>query len=94
MAVTEEVPAPALTSTQSGAKVETPERNPPGEAALPEETDERRQMMERLATGPLERWAYAERMPVIPLLEVGLSPLLQWIVVPPLIVWLVRRQLT
>jgi hypothetical protein len=33
-------------------------------------------------------------MPVVPLLEVGLSPLLQWIVLPPLIVWFVRRQLT
>ena len=50
--------------------------------------------MERLATGPLGRWAYAEPMPVVPVLQVGLSPLLQWIVLPPLIVWFVRRQLT
>jgi hypothetical protein len=51
-------------------------------------------VIERLATGPLDRWAYAERMPLVPLLEVGLSPLLQWVVLPPLIVWFVRRQLT
>lgn len=51
-------------------------------------------MMERLVTGPLGRWAYADAMPVLPVLEVGLSPLLQWIIVPPLIVWFVRRQLT
>jgi hypothetical protein len=49
--------------------------------------------MERLATGPLGRWAYADAMPVVPVLEVGLSPLVQWIVLPPLIVWFVRRQL-
>jgi hypothetical protein len=51
-------------------------------------------VMERLATGLFARWAYADAMPVVPLLEVGLSPLLQWIVLPPLIVWFVRRQLT
>jgi hypothetical protein len=50
-------------------------------------------VMERLATGPLGRWAYADAMPVVPVLEVGLSPLVQWIVLPPLIVWFVRRQL-
>jgi hypothetical protein len=50
-------------------------------------------VMERLATGLFGRWAYAEAMPVVPVLEVGLSPLLQWIVLPPLIVWFVRRQL-
>jgi hypothetical protein len=51
-------------------------------------------VMERLSTGPLGRRAYAERMPIVPLVDVGLSPLLQWIVLPPLIVWFVRRQLT
>jgi len=51
-------------------------------------------VLEWLATGPLARWEYAEAMPVIPLLEVGLSPLLQWILLPPLVAWFVRRQLT
>ncbi len=51
-------------------------------------------VMEWLATQVLGRWSYGEAMPVIPLLEVGLSPLLQWIVLPPIVLWLVRRQLT
>lgn len=49
---------------------------------------------EWLATEVLVRWAYAERMPTIPLLGTGILPLLQWIVLPPIIVWFVRRQLT
>jgi hypothetical protein len=51
-------------------------------------------LMEWLATQVFGRWAYAEAMPVVPVLGVGLSPLLQWIVLPPLVVWFVRRQLT
>ena len=51
-------------------------------------------LMEWLATQVLHRWAYAETMPVVPLLGVGLSPLLQWVVIPPIVVWFVRRQLT
>ena len=51
-------------------------------------------LMEWLATQVLHRWTYAEAMPVIPLLGVGLSPLLQWVVLPPIVVWFVRRQLT
>lgn len=51
-------------------------------------------VMEWLATQMLGRWAYADAMPVLPVVRVGLSPLLQWIVLPPLVVWFVRRQLT
>lgn len=29
-----------------------------------------------------ESWAYSELMPVIPLINAGLSPILQWIVIP------------
>ncbi len=43
-------------------------------------------VMEWLATRVLGRWTYAEAMPVIPLLGVGLAPLLQWIVLPPIVV--------
>lgn len=39
-------------------------------------------------------WAYAESMPVIPIIGTGLSPRLQWIVLPPLTVWFVRRHRT
>lgn len=37
-------------------------------------------------------WAYAAAMPIVPGLGVGLSPLMQWIVLPPLVVWFARRQ--
>ena len=51
-------------------------------------------LFERLATGPLDRWQYADAMPIIPLLGIGLAPLLQWLVLPPLLLWFVRRQIT
>jgi len=33
-------------------------------------------------------WSYAELMPVIPLLGTGVTPLLQWIVVPTTALWI------
>lgn len=39
------------------------------------------------------RWEYAEAMPRLPLLGTGLAPLLQWLLIPPLVAWLVRRQI-
>lgn len=42
----------------------------------------------------LDRWAYADLMPTLPLVGTGLLPLAQWILLPPLVVWFVRRQLT
>ncbi|MEX2496634.1 MAG: hypothetical protein WD448_11120 [Woeseia sp.] len=50
--------------------------------------------LEWLAIGPLERWSYAPTMPQLPLLGTGVLPLLQWIVLPPLILFFVRRQIT
>lgn len=50
-------------------------------------------LFEILATGPLERWTYAERMPLVPFLQIGASPILQWIVLPLLMLWFVRRQI-
>lgn len=38
-------------------------------------------------------WAYADWMPTLPLFGTGLLPLLQWTLLPPLVVWLVHRQL-
>ena len=49
---------------------------------------------EWFATEVWNRWSYGEAMPIVPLLGTGLLPLLQWIVLPPLIVWFVRRQIT
>lgn len=50
-------------------------------------------ILEWLATGPLERWAYADSMPIIPFLGVGVAPLLQWLLLAPLIMWLTRRHM-
>ncbi len=33
-------------------------------------------------------WAYAAGMPTLPLIEVGLAPVLQWFIVPTLVLWL------
>ena len=45
---------------------------------------------ERLNVG-LARWTYAEAMPVVPVLDVGLSPLAQWVAVPLAAFWLLGR---
>lgn len=42
---------------------------------------------EWLNTSVRAAWAYSELMPVVPVLGTGLSPLLQWIVVPTLAMW-------
>jgi hypothetical protein len=49
--------------------------------------------IEILATQVWHRWRYSALMPTIPVLEVGLIPLLMWGVLPPLVLWVVRRQL-
>lgn len=37
-------------------------------------------------------WAYSSLMPTLPVLGTGLTPLLQWIMLPGLVLWLSRRQ--
>ena len=49
---------------------------------------------ERLNVLVLGSWAYAESMPVLPWLEVGLSPLLQWLLVPAAAFAWSRRQIS
>ncbi len=49
-------------------------------------------VFEALAIGILERWAYSDAMPRLPVLGTGLVPVIQWLVIPPLVVWFVRRQ--
>lgn len=39
------------------------------------------------------RWTYSEQMPLVPPFGTGLSPLLQWTIIPPLVLWFTRRQL-
>ena len=50
-------------------------------------------VIERWATGVSGRWAYADAMPVVPLIGVGLAPMIQWLTLPLLVVWFARRQL-
>ena len=38
----------------------------------------------------MHRWAYADTMPILPVVVVGLVPILQMLVMPPLVLWLCR----
>lgn len=40
-------------------------------------------VLEWLNVDLLQNWAYAPSMPVVPLIGTGLSPLLQWLILPP-----------
>lgn len=46
---------------------------------------------EWLNTAVRQSWAYTGAMPLVPPLGTGLSPLLQWLILPPLGFWLARR---
>lgn len=53
-------------------------------------------LLERLATlsdSPNWGWRYAEAMPMVPFLGIGLTPFLQWVILPLLLVWFVERQI-
>ena len=45
---------------------------------------------ERMNVSVRGSWAYSDAMPIVPLLGVGLLPLLQWIATPALGFWLIR----
>ena len=51
-------------------------------------------VIEWLATSGrwLQSWTYSPSMPVVPGFGIGLAPLAQWVVVPLLVLWFVRRQ--
>ena len=42
----------------------------------------------------VQNWTYSPAMPLVPGIGVGIVPLLQWITLPLLVVWFVRRQLS
>lgn len=46
---------------------------------------------EWLNTTVRNAWAYTELMPVIPLIDAGLSPILQWLFIPLAAFWWARR---
>jgi hypothetical protein len=49
---------------------------------------------EWLNTGIRQSWAYAPAMPRLPWLGTGLSPVLQWLILPPLGFWWAQRPYT
>lgn len=46
---------------------------------------------ERLNLVVRRSWAYADAMPVVPLIGTGLAPLLQWVLIPLAAFWLAHR---
>jgi len=48
---------------------------------------------ERANVHIFKSWAYNELMPLIPWIKVGLTPFLQWVVIPPVAILLVRPHL-
>ncbi len=48
-------------------------------------------IFELLATGPLNRWEYSELMPTV--IGVGVSPVGQWVILPLIQLWFVKRQI-
>lgn len=48
---------------------------------------------ERVNVHILKSWAYNQSMPIIPWLNVGLTPILQWVIIPPVAILLVRHHL-
>lgn len=49
-------------------------------------------VLEFTAVHVFERWGYAPIMPTIPLLGIGLLPVLQWLILPPLVLKLAQGQ--
>lgn len=38
-------------------------------------------------------WSYSQHMPLVPLIHIGVIPLVQWIILPPIIVFITKRQI-
>jgi len=48
-------------------------------------------VIEAIAIHVLNRWQYATAMPTLPILGTGIAPILQWVIIPPIIVSMMRR---
>ena len=35
-------------------------------------------------------WGYTELMPIVPGVEIGGTPFMQWLLIPPILLWLMR----
>lgn len=49
--------------------------------------------MEWVAVHRIKRWAYGARMPLLPGIKVGVVPVAQMVVLPPLVFWAAARTL-
>lgn len=49
-------------------------------------------VIEAIAVHVLQRWQYATAMPTLPILGTGIVPVLQWLIIPPIIVAMMRRK--
>ena len=49
-------------------------------------------VLEAVSVNLLQRWDYSELMPTVPVLGTGLAPILQWLFIPLLLLWLLRRR--
>lgn len=47
---------------------------------------------EAIAIHVLNRWQYTAAMPTLPILGTGITPILQWLIIPPVIVSMMRRR--
>lgn len=45
---------------------------------------------EILNTRIKETWGYTELMPIVPVIEIGGMPFLQWLLIPPILIWLMQ----
>jgi hypothetical protein len=36
-------------------------------------------------------WGYTDLMPLVPILDIGGMPLLQWLLIPPVLLWLMHQ---
>ena len=48
-------------------------------------------VFEALAIYVLNRWQYAAAMPVLPVMGIGVVPIFQWLIIPPIIVLMLRQ---
>lgn len=36
-------------------------------------------------------WGYTDLMPIVPVFDIGGTPFLQWVLIPPVLLWLMRQ---
>ena len=49
-------------------------------------------VIEAIAIHVLNRWQYATAMPTLPIIGTGITPIFQWLIIPPIIVSLMLRR--